>query len=322
MLHLHRKELITVRMKDVCERTGLTDRAVRLYIDSDLLSPEEEISYTGRKSIQFSEKDVETLEIIATLRKADFSISDIREMQRSPENIQRILDAHKLTLAEEIESKSRILKTLEKADGTVSSDYKKVAELLRRSASRIYIPKEDSAMRFKDLEDSVKRRIPALIAFAILLVGLVLFIPVVIKTAFAEVESLKGGGLDYHYFVTAERIFSNLQLLSSVILIIAAAILFFIHIVNGKSKLMLAGGIVCAAAILLMLLLPSEIKLTLFKFEFYAYRFSFMHDIFYYPDEAFDIYLKSLKFIPPAVATVLSLIGFCRQKNMSAENIK
>ena len=32
----------TMRMKDVLKRTGLTDRAVRLYIDAGLLSPRQE----------------------------------------------------------------------------------------------------------------------------------------------------------------------------------------------------------------------------------------------------------------------------------------
>ncbi len=63
-----------MRMKDVLARTGLTDRAVRLYIENGLLSPRQESNYAGRKSIDFSEEDVETLEVIATLRKSGFSL--------------------------------------------------------------------------------------------------------------------------------------------------------------------------------------------------------------------------------------------------------
>jgi DNA-binding transcriptional MerR regulator len=67
-----------MRMKDVLARTGLSDRAVRLYIENGLLSPRQDSSYAGRKSITFSEEDVEILEVIATLRRAGFSLSDIR----------------------------------------------------------------------------------------------------------------------------------------------------------------------------------------------------------------------------------------------------
>ena len=42
-----------MKIKEVIEKTGLTDRAVRLYIDEGLTSPSIEESYNGRKSIDF-----------------------------------------------------------------------------------------------------------------------------------------------------------------------------------------------------------------------------------------------------------------------------
>ncbi|MBR5562172.1 MAG: MerR family transcriptional regulator [Clostridia bacterium] len=69
-----------MKMKDVIEKTGLTDRAVRLYIDEGLAVPNIEESYSGRKSIDFSESDVERLKNVALLRKAGFSIADIKSI--------------------------------------------------------------------------------------------------------------------------------------------------------------------------------------------------------------------------------------------------
>lgn len=69
-----------MKIKEVIEKTGLTDRAVRLYIDEGLAAPSIEESYSGRKSIEFSESDVERLNNVALLRKAGFSISDIKSM--------------------------------------------------------------------------------------------------------------------------------------------------------------------------------------------------------------------------------------------------
>ncbi len=87
-----------MRMKDVLARTGLTDRAVRLYIENGLLSPRQESNYAGRKSIEFSEEDVETLEVIATLRKSGFSLSPIftgcRKIHRVPGRCWRGTGAH------------------------------------------------------------------------------------------------------------------------------------------------------------------------------------------------------------------------------------
>ncbi len=69
-----------MKMKEVIEKTGLTDRAVRLYIDEGLAIPSIAESYSGRKSIDFSENDVERLKNVALLRKAGFSIADIKSI--------------------------------------------------------------------------------------------------------------------------------------------------------------------------------------------------------------------------------------------------
>ncbi|MBR4889575.1 MAG: MerR family transcriptional regulator, partial [Clostridia bacterium] len=62
-----------LRMKDACTRTGLTERAVRLYIEKGHLHPPQEES-NDRVLTFFSEEDIARLEDIAVLRKAGFSI--------------------------------------------------------------------------------------------------------------------------------------------------------------------------------------------------------------------------------------------------------
>lgn len=69
-----------MKIKDVIEQTGLTDKAIRLYISNGLVAPSIEENYSGRKSIDFSDADVERLKNIALLRKAGFSISDIKNI--------------------------------------------------------------------------------------------------------------------------------------------------------------------------------------------------------------------------------------------------
>lgn len=69
-----------MKIKEVIEKTGLTDRAIRLYINEGLAAPSIEESYSGRKSIEFSAEDVERLNNIALLRKAGFSIADIKSI--------------------------------------------------------------------------------------------------------------------------------------------------------------------------------------------------------------------------------------------------
>lgn len=73
-----------MKMKDAVAATGLTDRAIRLYIENSLLAPKIERNYTGRKSLTFSPADIDILRQISLLRKAGFSLEQIRQVEESP----------------------------------------------------------------------------------------------------------------------------------------------------------------------------------------------------------------------------------------------
>ena len=80
-----------MKIKEVISATGLTDRAIRLYIDEGLLSPGISENYSGRKSIEFSVSDVEKLKKISLLRRADFSIAQIKYLDRGGEDAVALL---------------------------------------------------------------------------------------------------------------------------------------------------------------------------------------------------------------------------------------
>lgn len=69
-----------MRIKTVCEYTGLTDRTIRYYIEEKLICPTYTENYLGRKSFDFSHADICTLNHIAILRKFDFTIDEIRKI--------------------------------------------------------------------------------------------------------------------------------------------------------------------------------------------------------------------------------------------------
>ena len=72
-----------MKMREVCARTGLTDRTVRYWTEQGLLSPARE-EQNGRLYFRFTEADITVLENIALLRQAGFSIGQIGSMQRDP----------------------------------------------------------------------------------------------------------------------------------------------------------------------------------------------------------------------------------------------
>lgn len=306
-----------MRMKEVSERTGLTDRAVRLYIESGLLQPKEESNYAGRRSIHFSESDIAELEAIATLRRADFSITDIRQMKEHPESIGTILEANKEKLEADIESKKQILQSLISLDSTTETDYKEIAEHLRRSASRNTIPKEDSIMNFKDFQKLIKNRIFSVLAFALLIVGIVALTPLFIKTAFvANTEISSGGGYEYQYDFNLKGFIKGLPLLGAWLCMAIAAVMSFLYILKGKKSVLTVGGAFSILAIAALLLLPTEIRESLYRFEFIGYRHSFMWHILYAANASFDIFIKALKFIPPVISALLTAISFIKHRDI------
>jgi len=297
-----------MKMKKVCEQTGLTDRAVRLYIESGLLSPSEEQGYSGRRSLQFSEADVEMLKTVAVLRKADFSIADIREMKEFPEKIPVITETHKKKLSGEIENKKRILHTLEKYDFSPAFDCFRLAKILDGSASSNVLPKEDSMMRLKDVQRNVRKRIFSVLAFATLVVGCALLLPVFLQAAFADVQLFEKGGFRYEYVFARENFYSGIPLFLAWGSLAAAAVFMLLRVLKRRGLYAVAGVSLCVLSAGILLLLPEEIKSALHRFEFYSYRNSFMWYVLSGTSHSVDLWIQSLKFLPASVSAVLALI--------------
>ena len=68
-----------MKMKEVCAQTGLTERAVRFYVQEKLVVPLAQ-RRGGRTWLDFSPNHVDRLKAISTLRKAGFTLEEIRSM--------------------------------------------------------------------------------------------------------------------------------------------------------------------------------------------------------------------------------------------------
>ena len=303
-----------MQMKEICEKTGLTDRAVRLYIESGLLSPAIESNYAGRRSIRFSEEDVEILTAIASLRKAEFSLSDILQMQSDPEQIPAVIAEHRRRLQEDVEKKQRTLRMLEELDCTAPMRYTDVASHLCTANAPDSIPKEDSLMRLKDLQSLIRRRIPSVIGFALLLIGVVLLLPMTVKAAFADPLILVGGGYQLHYKFTGEAFTQNLLLFLPPLYLLASAALLLMHILHGKRPFLLSAGILCVLCIAGLFLLPEELRQSLLRYEFLFCRHSILWSLLPGTSVFTDVVIQSLKYIAPVGALICCAAGWFTQQ--------
>lgn len=137
-----------MKIKEVCERTGLTRRAVRFYEEKGLISPEirEENEYRD-----YTETDVCRLQLVARLRGYRFSVEEIRRLLERPQETEAVFAAHRQELADEQEEGAAILESLERLRLPDSGAPESLYEALCRAED------EGAALPPRDLEPDFGR---------------------------------------------------------------------------------------------------------------------------------------------------------------------
>lgn len=70
-----------MRIQEVCRKTGLTKKAIYFYIDQGLIMPDRNAE---NNYLDFSEADVDRLQIIALLRQYNVPVGAVEELFRYP----------------------------------------------------------------------------------------------------------------------------------------------------------------------------------------------------------------------------------------------
>ncbi len=136
-----------MKIKDVIEKTGLTDRAIRLYIDEGLILPNIEESYSGRKSIDFSAEDVNRLNNIALLRKAGFSIPEIKSIAENKDSAKKIIEAFIEQTEQNIRHDTEVVEKLKSISSDEDITLETICESLSETVRENEIPQEDMKPR-------------------------------------------------------------------------------------------------------------------------------------------------------------------------------
>ena len=119
-----------MKIKKVCEETGLTDRTVRYYIEEKLISPSYTENYLGRKSFDFSEEDLKRLKDIATLRAFGFSVEEIKALASGQESSRQIVESVKKRTENTIDENQRRMNVFSALDPTEDTDLSMLADKL------------------------------------------------------------------------------------------------------------------------------------------------------------------------------------------------
>lgn len=148
-----------LKIKEVCEKTGLTERTVRFYVKQGLVEPKV-TTVRNRAMLEFSEQDVQALCDVAVLRKMQFSIAQIILIQNQPNIIPEVVAAQKAELSAGVEDANAAIQALEAIGGTAPTSVSSLADALRTCTAAREIPESDrepNFARFENITESYKR---------------------------------------------------------------------------------------------------------------------------------------------------------------------
>ena len=163
-----------MKIKEVITKTGLTDRAIRLYIENELVKPEYDENYNGRKSIEFSENDVEQLKNIALLRKADFSIQEIKALQMGGETAQNTIKDYINRTNEKIQFNTEILEKIGALADEENITIEIICEKLSSNLENEKVPAEDMELSPKERKE--KTTFTIISVFGMVLSGIAILV--------------------------------------------------------------------------------------------------------------------------------------------------
>ncbi len=203
-----------MKIKYVCEATELSDRTIRYYIEEELIFPSYTENYLGRRTYDFSEKDIEELNQIAILRKFGFTVEEIRSLVHQTEISSRIIQNLKERTEASVKDKEKILSTLSQINCDKDYTLCELAAELKNASSDM--PKH---------KEKIKHNIPNMMLkiFGTVVRSIIVWLPLVIV---AWKFSTKYSYYSYPIINCEAVLWTFVSLLPSVIILIISKFRF------------------------------------------------------------------------------------------------
>ena len=120
---------MVMKIKEVSEKTGLTKKTIRFYEEEGLIQPEKTY-YNGRTYRDYTQTHVDALKEIAVLRRARFSVEEIKAISSAPEEIPAVFDSYCQRLRQEQQALAQVLAVVDTiASDTLTSKQALVAQI-------------------------------------------------------------------------------------------------------------------------------------------------------------------------------------------------
>jgi DNA-binding transcriptional MerR regulator len=144
-----------MKIKQACNKTNLTERTIRFYIEKELIQPRAD-EVNGRMNYEFSSGDVDMLAKIAALRKTGFTIEDILRMQNAPEKTNLILKAHIDKLKNDSKCLLEVIGILDSLRNSTFQSMDDLGGAIHKSAGKLPLPAIDIQPNFSRFDNITK----------------------------------------------------------------------------------------------------------------------------------------------------------------------
>ena len=206
-----------MKIKSVCELTGLTDRTIRYYIEEKLIFPQYTENYLGRRSYDFSQKNVKDLKDIAVLRKFDFTLDEIKFIIDHGEVGGKIISGVKARTETSISDGQKKLSVLLKISTEKTYTMAELAEELSKEA--LSLPQCKEATQF-DVFKTVVSILKTIVIF------MVVWLPIVLSL-FCLMGRLK----EFHY-----PVLNPFMIVMTILSLMPSVLVLFIPKIKPKKE--------------------------------------------------------------------------------------
>jgi DNA-binding transcriptional MerR regulator len=141
-----------MKIKEVSAITGLTKKTIRFYEEAGLIQPQKQ-AINGRDFREYSDSDIAQLNEIIVLRKAHFTIEEIKNMQSGSQPIQDVFSKYYDRVKAEKKELDRLLCVL---DAIATHSLETKAELVQEissAAKEMRLPFVDIHPQFKYIDE-------------------------------------------------------------------------------------------------------------------------------------------------------------------------
>ena len=142
---------MVMKIKEVSQKTGLSKKTIRFYEEEGLIQPTKTY-HKGRAYRDYSEAHIQALNEIATLRRARFSVEEIKTILSTPEEIPALFESYRQRLRTEKDALVQVLSVVDEIAAEELTSKEALMEQITPSAQSLTLPATDVQPHFRYLD--------------------------------------------------------------------------------------------------------------------------------------------------------------------------